>query len=262
MENKETKSTKRQLMISVLLVLLALVSVTAATTAWFTIANRTKVYSMSMEITSGTNLRFDLDAHETFDDYVKELSFAQIADRMERDLGFDMRTVPLEPVTTKDVKTFTFEDGTVADKKTGAYLEFTLHFMATEDMLLHLTCENSDKKNNGTVIESSRPDLKDAMRISFTADNQSFVYDPGMGDTSTTANKIKTFGMAEQRKMVPNKNNQLVWLKKNEDCPIVVRIWLEGEDPACSDAIRDGDYRIRLRFVGTDSEHHILTQDR
>ena len=70
---------------SILLVLLALVSITAATVAWFSIADRTKVRSMSMEITTGVNLRFDLDAHDTFDEYVKTLEFEQSGERIEQE---------------------------------------------------------------------------------------------------------------------------------------------------------------------------------
>ena len=81
MAREDRAKEKRQLLISVLLALAALVSIPAATVAWFTIADFTKVHSMSMEITSGTNLRFDLDAHEQFEEYCKVLSFSQIADR-------------------------------------------------------------------------------------------------------------------------------------------------------------------------------------
>ena len=114
MVQKEKSSEKRQVLISILLAMIALVSITAATVAWFTIADFTKVHSMSMEITMGMNLRIDLDAHEDFDGYVKKLSFPQIADRIQKDLGFDMRQVPLMPVTTSDGQTFTYEDGTIA----------------------------------------------------------------------------------------------------------------------------------------------------
>ena len=58
---KQNSPTRKLLTTSVLLALLALVSVTAATVAWMTIADRTRVRSMRMEITSGANLRFDLD---------------------------------------------------------------------------------------------------------------------------------------------------------------------------------------------------------
>ena len=106
------KSTTRKLFTtSILLTLLALVSITAATVAWMTIADRTKVRTMRMEITSGANLRFDLDAHEEFDDYVKTLSFLDISQRILQEKGFHPADNPLVPVTTNDCVHFTLEDG-------------------------------------------------------------------------------------------------------------------------------------------------------
>ena len=61
--NKTLISARSRLYTSVLLVLLALVAVTAATVAWFSIADNTKVKSMSLDIVSGTDLRMDLDPH-------------------------------------------------------------------------------------------------------------------------------------------------------------------------------------------------------
>ena len=95
---------------SVLLALLALVSVTAATAAWMTIADRTRVRSMRMDITTGVNLRFDLDEHESFDDYVKLLTFDQIAERILAEKEFNPKEKPLTPVTTKDCVKFVLED--------------------------------------------------------------------------------------------------------------------------------------------------------
>ena len=175
MEEKKRKKEKspeaKRLYVSILLALIALTSIVAASVAWFTIANFTKVYSMGMEVTSGTNLRFDLDPHDKYEDYVKTLNFAQIADRIKKDKGFDMRTVPLEPVTTSDYKTFKLEDGTVVSDKSGSYLEFTLHFMATDNMLIHLTSASSEGQKNGTGISSSNKNLPAAMRLSFTVEN-------------------------------------------------------------------------------------------
>ena len=50
---------------SILLLLLALVAVTATTVAWFSIADRARVRTMSLDIISGVDLRMDLDAHDT-----------------------------------------------------------------------------------------------------------------------------------------------------------------------------------------------------
>lgn len=221
---------------SILLVLLALVSITAATVAWFSIADRTKVRSMSMEITTGVNLRFDLDAHDTFDEYVKTLEFEQIGERIEQEKGFKMSEVPLEPVTTTDYAEFTFENGTVVSPEKGAYLEFTLNFMSTQDMDVYLTTEDSSGKTDGTKIESSNPELPDAMRISFTVDSETMVYDPGNGDVD-----IRLFS-----------------LKKEKNQPVIVHIWIEGTDEACTDALRGADYQISMRFVGKDENGNVL----
>lgn len=221
---------------SLLLVLLALVSVTVATYAWFSIADRTRVRSMSMEITTGANLRFDLDEHSVFDDYVKTLSFEDIANRMRGDYGFDMREVPLEPVTTSDYQTFTFEKGKVAELSEGVYLEFWLHFMGLQDMYVHLTPEDSEPgKGDGTKISSENPNLPRAMRISFTVDHETVVYD--------------TAGEQEP---------ELFFLKAEENLPVLVHIWLEGTDEACTDDLKGADYSISLRFIGTDENGEIL----
>ena len=124
-KNTTPISARSRLYTSVLLVLLALVAVTAATVAWFSIADNTKVKSMSLDIVSGTDLRMDLDPHETLEEYVKTLSFDQIAERIQQEKGFSMQETPLEPVTTQDEETFTFENGTVAESTSGVYLEFT-----------------------------------------------------------------------------------------------------------------------------------------
>ena len=252
---RKSDTTRRLLSTSVLLVLLALISVSAATLAWMTIADRTRVRSMSMDITSGTNLRFDLDAHESFDQYVKTLTFGQIAQRITREKGYSPADSPLTPVTTRDCVNFTIEDGTAA--KPEYYLEFTLHFMATEDMVVHLTSADGADGSGGTRINSSKAALPNAMRISFTAEETS-VYDGGMGDTAAQWAEYRSFGLPDGSAMVYHEGNTLFRLKKDEDKPVVVRIWLEGTDEACTDELRSADYSIQLRFVGTDEEGNLL----
>lgn len=254
---EEKSPEAKRVYFSVLLALVALVSMVAASVAWFTIADFTKVHSMSMDITSGTNLRFDLDAHETFEEYVKTLNFHQIAERMLKEKGYDMRVTPLEPVTTTDYVTFLYEDGTVVDGKSGAYLEFTLHFFATEDMLVHLTSVGT-QGGQGTAVSSSNSGLPKAMRISFTTEGTTYVYDPGMGDEVAQGKGGKVFGLLGAEEMVLSEKNQMFWLEQNIDKPVVVRIWLEGTDEACTDALRKADYAISLRFVGTDEDNNIL----
>lgn len=247
---QKSPAPRRLFTASVLLALLALVSITAATVAWMTIADKTRVRSMRMDITTGSNLRFDLDPHNTIEEYVKTLSFEQIAQRILAEKDFDPMETPLTPVTTKDCENFELEDGSEA--KTEYYLEFTLHFMATQDMIVHLTSENSGTASDGTAVTSSTEGVPEAMRLSFTADGQTSIYDPGMGNTSTSTDAGKVFGLPPGNEMVYTDDNALFPLKANENKPVILRVWLEGTDEACTDAIRKADYAIRLRFIGTD----------
>ena len=257
---KQNDTSSRKLFTtSVLLALLALVSVTAATAAWMTIADRTRVRSMRMDITTGVNLRFDLDPHETFEEYVKTLTFDQIAHRIKAEKEFDPLETPLTPVTTKDCEKFVLEDG--SDAKKEYYLEFTLHFMATQDMIVHLTSADSDAGEDGTQVSSENAGVPDAIRISFSAEDTS-IYDPGMGGGSTQGDAGRTFGLPAGNAITYNDDNALFPLTAYEDKPVILRVWLEGNDEACTDAIRKADYKIRLRFVGTDEYGNLLEGSR
>lgn len=246
---------------SLLLMLLALVAVTATTVAWFSIADRAKVRTMGLDIIAGVDLRMDLDSHSTFEEYRKTLSFEDIAARIQKEKGFSMKTTPLEPVTTTNQRQFTFENGTVVSADSGAYLEFTLHFIAGKDMVVHLTSANSSKNvNDGTAILSDTKELVQAMRISFEADGTCFVYDPGLGNRMTQSRQTKTFGLPDASQMVLNENNAMFSLKEGEDKTVLVHIWLEGTDPACTNELKSAEYAIRLRFTGTDSSNQAFDQ--
>ena len=241
MEENKKKTQKNLLKTSILLSMMALVALTAVTVAWFSIADNARVRTMSLELITGVDLRMDLDPHETIEEYVKTLTFEDISQRILEEKGFSMEEVPLEPVTTSDYKRFTYENGAVVDLAGGAYLEFTLHFMGEKDMLVHLTEENSSEDEvDGTAVNSKNPELPQAMRIAFTADGKTTVYDSG-----------------EKR----GEDLFLFSLKKEEDKEVQVHIWLEGTDPACTDALRNADYEIRLRFDGTDLDGKPFSQE-
>ena len=260
-KDQNKKNVRQRVYISLMLTLIALVAVTAATVAWFSIADRTKVNTMGLDIVADVEMRMDLDAHDTIDQYVRTLSFESIQNRIQREKGFSMSATPLSPVTTSDYSTFTYENGKVAEATEGSYLEFTLHFMAAKDMIVHLTSADSDTgKGDGTMVGSSVAALPQAMRISFTADGQTWVYDPGAGDTSETLGTAKTFGLAAASDMQLSDANSIFTLKEGEDKTVVVHIWLEGTDPQCTDELKKADYSIRLRFTGTDMDGKPFTE--
>ena len=128
--------------------------------------------------------------------------------------------------------------------------------MAAEDMYVHLTSANSRRGKDGTLVSSAIPQLPDAMRISFTIGNDVMVYDPGMGAAAETSRhnfgKVKVFGLPSSDNMVYNDQNGMFFIKAYEDLPVVVHVWMEGTDPACTDLLKGADYSIQLRFEGTD----------
>lgn len=235
---------------TILIVLLALLAVTAATWAWFSIADQTKLSQMRMDITTGKSLRFDLDSHELFDDYIASLSFDAIADRILKEQGIDITQISMEPVTTEDGIHFFYQNGAEAEKKD--VIEFQLHFMSTTDMEVHLTSENSKNGIDGTLVTSENDSTPLAMRIAFLVDGDCYVFDPGMGGFSEKKSKMTTFGLYSADKMQYNNTNILFHAMENVNVPVTVRIWLEGTDEACSNEIKNSDFEIRLRFEGTD----------
>lgn len=266
MKERERSSQKKQnnkelgkkAYLTILLVLLSIISITAATAAWFTIADFSRVKSIGLDISSGTNLRFDLDPHETLEEYVKTLSFEEIAQRIRQDQGYDMKDTFLEPVTTRDCISFSLEDGTQVKTDTGAYLEFVLHFMAGQDMIVHLTSENSADSQDGTRVISQNSQLANAMRISFTAQGKTVVYHPGNASGDALQNGIRTFELPAPERMVYNDSNALFSLTANQNLPVTIRVWLEGTDASCTDELRSADYSIQLRFEGTDEDNNPL----
>jgi hypothetical protein len=91
------------------------------------------------------------------------------------------------------------------------------------------------------------------MRISFTADGVTYVYDPGMGAQSTASGRAKIFGLPDSGSMVLSEDNAMFSLTAGENKAVTVRIWLEGTDEACTDALREAGYSIRLRFEGSEN---------
>lgn len=125
--------------------------------------------------------------------------------------------------------------------------------MAEKDMIVHLTSANSSSSaEDGTLISSGNSQLPQAMRISFTADGQNWVYDPGMGDSLQNSGTLRTFGIGSASAMRISDNNAMFSLKEGQDKAVVVHIWMEGTDEACTDELQSADYSIRMRFTGTD----------
>lgn len=258
MKNEKNKTAKSGVSTSILLVLVALVGITAASLAWFSIADNTRLRAIGVDITTGKNLRFDLDPHEEFEDYVKYLPYQTVADRVFKEKGYDMTKNWMDPVTTDDCETFRYENGTISDPLSGHYWEFTLHFMAQTDMIVHLTSSVSKEGNAGTAFISEYETLPPSMRISFTSEDMTCIWDPGTSETYYIGDGVKVFGLPFGENMVYNNDNALFSLKAYENKPVVVRIWMEGTDPYCNDTLELAELAVRMRFEGTDEYGNVI----
>lgn len=226
--------------------------------AWFTLSDRGRVSTMSMEITNGVNLYFDTEKHDRVEDYLKVIPFEKMASKVNSLYNYDLKSNSLEPTTTKDGRNYLFEDGTIVKAESGAYIEIPLHFIATKDMYVHLTSENDDRVKNGTLIETSDERLLKVMRISFDTGEQIKIYNPSMKEGVSNFNGMDMFGLNDSNKMIYSENNLLFFLKANEDKEIILRIWVEGTDENCTNDLKGSEFSLKFKFVGTNEENSLI----
>lgn len=237
MQEEKKNSTRQLVPTSILLLLVALVAVLAVTYAWFSIADNTRV-NLSMDVTTGKFIRVDMEAHEGYEDYKPSLTFEEIKNYVLTHEGRDYSNIVLEPVTSENGRTFTFEHGEPVETKDGVYIEYTLHFYSLDNVYVHLSALNSRDRVDGTKITSNDDAaVGRAMRISFTDKNgKTHIYNP-KGNINYTKYKKDTI---------------ICEITPEKDEPVVVRIWLEGNDPECTNAIKNMDFALQMRFEATD----------
>ena len=243
MQEEKKVSTKQLVPTSILLLLVALVALAAVTYAWFTIADNTRV-NLRMDITTGKFVRIEVQAHDSYEDYKPFLYFDEIRDYVIKHGGPDYNEIIMEPVTTTNGRTFTYEHGEPVTADDFVYVEYTLHFRSLDHVLLHLTTNNSKDKADGTRIDSmENPSVRRAMRISYTDPyGNTHIYNP-----RSNVNYTKF-----------TQDTVVCELPADTDVPVVVRVWLEGNDPECTNALKGMDYIIQMRFEATDMNYQPL----
>ncbi|MDD6004731.1 MAG: hypothetical protein PUC68_03595 [Firmicutes bacterium] len=142
---------------NLLFVVLTLLVLTGSSLAWFTLTDTGRVSTMSLEITGGSELRFDIEEHDNFNDYLKTIPMNRLIDN----------EISLEPVTTYDGVNYVYEDGSPSE----AYYKIDLYFISSKDMDVYL-----DKE---TILNSETPGLISSIRLSFESEDI-ITYDPDM----------------------------------------------------------------------------------
>lgn len=238
-DNKKKMSSATLLGASIRLFIVALVAVSTITFAWFTISDNTRVSMLSMDVTTGKSLRIDVEPHDLYEDYKQSLPWADINDYVKAHRNVDYDTVPLVPVTSNDAKNFYTQKGAPVYTDQLQYIEYVLHFKSQDHVLVHLTEANSAQADDGTKILSPTPALPGAMRIGFEMpDGSVHIY--------RTNSNIDY--------MQQDKSTMLFDLPADTDLPVTVRIWIEGTDPACTNALKGKDYTLMMRFIATDMD--------
>lgn len=250
--SRANQDVRHKLATTAVLVAFALVAMAMATFAWFSIADSAKTRMLAMDATADGSLRFDLDAHDSFDQYVHTLGFDAISSRIESEQGVNIDSSKLAPVTTSDYETFTLEDGSAVAASTGAYLEFTLHFISQKDVVVRLTGQDGSDGAAGTAFSSNVEGLPSAMRMSFSADGQTWVYDPNAATSATSNGSAVLFGLDRGETTAAS---NMFDLMANTDKPVIVRIWLEGTDQNCTNMVKGADYSVSMRFEGVESSN-------
>jgi hypothetical protein len=228
-----------------------------STYAWFTVNTFAGVQDFELQISTADDLRVSMDNHGSdIDKYTHFITNDMINSYLRKNYNLTLEDILLDPVTTNDGKTFTFQNGakTTPNLKEGSYFEFECYFIATRAMGVHLSTEGIDEEGNkadGTKVTSKSPapmnDVVKANRIAFDPDGGSVnTYEPNKGSAVT---RLSTFDLPSGT-MTYNSSNKLFELDKLTPKKVAIRLWLEGEDPECDNDIQRSELKVRLSFAG------------
>lgn len=256
---KKKMSNKLKLKISFCLLGVALIIAATVTYAWFTLSGVASVSSMHMTITAGVKLRVDtVDHGDAIDDYFAVITNEMIDAQLSTTTLTEMM---LDPLTSQYGVEFRTQRGTLKTANDKSYLEVKLYFIASEDMWVHLTSENSTEggEPDGTAVlttsAGTKAEIVECVRVSFTADGATRIYEPNKG--AAVASQT-TFDIGDADNMVYSDETRLFELTANESKEVIVRVWIEGEDPQCDDDVASSDLDVRLCFKGTDDSNSVL----
>ena len=254
----EKLKKKMKLKASVMILIIALLALGTGTLAWFTLNSFSAVDSLEMTIGTGAELRVSTENHGTdLELYTKEITNEMINEYLKNyDTSLDK--IELDPLTSdKGIEFFT-QAGTKRTANTGGYLEFPIWFIATKEMYVHLTSDNTaNDKDDGTKVTTTetgaKADVVNCPRVSFEEEGTTRIYEPNI---STPVAGQTTFDISTPMKYTDN--TRLFHLDKLTPKKIMVRLWVEGEDLQCDDDVQNAQLTVALCFMGTDENNEAI----
>lgn len=241
--------------------IIALLVMITATLAWFTVSGLAGTDGLDLDCTTGSDLRIatsnlgnDISAYE------KTVTADMINAQLTANNYKVLSDIRLDPLSTRnassDIGTRLFyENGTERTEegpKEGNYLLVNLWLISGNSVDVYLTDKESEEgANDGTKITSAtgntsaQADIIKTARISFSPEGE-----------STRIYEIEQRGYAENQtnafwNISENTDaNKICSLEANTPKQITVRVWIEGTDPLCVDAVQSASFSVQLMFQG------------
>jgi len=252
-ERQRIKQTRTRL--SVFLLILLLLSMVTTTFAWFTISSFSSVHNMEITIGTGVQLLISDENHgDVLSEYGSEVTEVEI-NRQLSSFNTTLDDIQLDPLTSSDGRNFYTQKRVKKDANDESFLEFELFFISSEEMWVHLTPNETEPgANNGTMVSTSssgvQADIINCVRVSFTDEeaDTTATYEPNKG---TPVTDLDTFDLSSTL----NNSTRLFHLDARTPKKIVVRVWIEGEDPQCDDDVQLANIQLQFNFEGTDDNN-------
>ncbi len=254
--------SKVKLKTAVIVFLIALLALVTATYSWFTLNTFSAVNSLDMTIGTGAQLLVSIENHGTdLSKYSKEITNEMIDEYLEQ-YDTELSKMLLDPLTSQEGVRLYTQNHTERRPNTGGYLEFPIYFIATKDMFVHLTSdETARNKGDGTEVSTTdtgaKADVINCPRVSFQSedeDDKIVIWEPNKA--AAVAGQTT---MDIPKPMQYTDNTRLFHLKQMEPKRVTVRLWVEGEDPQCDDDVQDANLKVQLCFMGTDENNEAVT---
>lgn len=261
-ENTETLveriKARMKLKSTIMICIIALLAVCTGTLAWFTLNTFASVNDLEMTIGTGAQLLVSTEDHGTdLSKYVKVITNEMVNEVLAKD-NTSLDKLLLMPLTSDDGIELKTRSGKVQEGNTGGYLEFPLYFIATKEMYVHLTSDDTaSNKDDGSSVSTTetgaKADVINCPRVSFEESGSARIWEPNQG--SAVAGQ-STFDLPSP--MNYTNNTRLFHLNAMEPKKIMVRLWVEGEDPQCDDDVQDAQLTVALCFMGTDENNEAI----
>lgn len=266
-ENSEQKNTdtlverikaRMKLKSTIMICIIALLAVCTGTLAWFTLNTFASVNDLEMTIGTGAQLLVSTEDHGTdLSKYVKVITNEMIDEVLRKD-NTSLDKMVLDPLTSQKGIEMLTRAGKLREANTGGYLEFPLYFIGTKEMYVHLTTDDTaSNKDDGagvsTTSTGAQADIVNCPRVSFEENGSTKIWEPNQG--AAVAGQ-STFDLPTP--MNYTNNTRLFHLDAMKPKKIMVRLWIEGEDPQCDDDVQNAQLTVALCFMGTDENNEAI----